>query len=112
MDQDVMIAMKELSKIKSAKSTKRNPKMEQSGMPFKLLNNAEVCEMLSMSRASIYRVLTPGTTSYDPTFPQPVRFGGNCVRWKQDELVEWLNNLERGVGDQPVWLDKSLDNTK
>ena len=95
MDSDVMIANKELSKHKVVRR-----KLEPTGgykPPFQLLSKTEVCDVIRVSSATLYRMINKDSSSYDPTFPQPVRISGKHVFWRADELTNWLENLQRGT---------------
>jgi len=52
-----------------------------------MLRLAEVCEMFSLSRSSIYTWIAQGR------FPPPVRVGGRSVRWAADTLIQWRRGL-------------------
>ena len=45
-----------------------------------------------MSTSSIYRKVRSGD------FPEPVDVGGGTVRWREDELLEWLESRPRARG--------------
>ena len=58
----------------------------------KLLRIAEVLEMTSMSRSTLWRLVKTGQ------FPAPVKVGGpkgRAVRLLRVEVEEWIANLER-----------------
>ena len=59
-----------------------------SGHQLKLLTLREVEEITGVSKSKIYRDKRIGL------FPQPLRLGKNCVRWRTDEIVDWISNLE------------------
>ena len=62
----------------------------------KLLKVGEVSEWLNVSRSTIYKWVHEGE------FPEPVVLGQDdgkrsASRWKEDEVVNWLESRPRGV---------------
>tara|TARA_R100000655_G_scaffold105903_2_gene154577 strand:+ start:386 stop:595 length:210 start_codon:yes stop_codon:yes gene_type:complete len=62
----------------------------------KLLKVGEVSEWLNVSRSTIYNWVNEGE------FPEPVVLGQDdgkrsASRWKEDEVVDWLESRPRGV---------------
>jgi|TARA_R100001163_G_scaffold35941_1_gene27586 prophage regulatory protein len=62
----------------------------------KLLKVGEVSEWLNVSRSTIYKWVHEGE------FPEPVVLGQDdgkrsASRWKEDEVVDWLESRPRGV---------------
>jgi prophage regulatory protein len=54
--------------------------------PFRagtLIRLTDVCELLGVSRSTIYLLLTKGD------FPEPVRVGQKAVRWQVDAIDAW-----------------------
>ena len=56
----------------------------------KLLNRREVEKMVRMSRSTLYQAMA------ESNFPRPIRVGKRAVRWIEAEIVEWIENRERG----------------
>lgn len=54
-----------------------------------LIRVAEVCELLGISRAMVYKLRSDGA------FPEPVRLGERTVRWNVDDLLTWCDGLRR-----------------
>ena len=50
----------------------------------RLLLPREVQDICRISNATLYRLLEAGR------FPRPIRLGSRSTRWKQSELLEWL----------------------
>ena len=62
----------------------------------KLLKVGEVSEWLNVSRSTIYKWVHEGE------FPEPVVLGQDdgkrsASRWKEDEVVDWVESRPRGV---------------
>jgi prophage regulatory protein len=56
--------------------------------PDELLTVKEVLALSRYkSRTSLYRLMQKGRC------PNPVLIGGNRVRWRADQIRDWLNNL-------------------
>lgn len=51
----------------------------------RLLQNADVCRKVKLSRASIYRAVKRGD------FPAPVKIGEHSPRWIESEVDAWIN---------------------
>ena len=56
-------------------------------MHNRLLRRSQVEEIAGLSRSSIYRRMQKGE------FPRPVKIGSAAVRWKEREIVAWLESL-------------------
>lgn len=50
-----------------------------------MLTRKEVEKMIHVSCATLYRWVEIGI------FPSPVRYTARCVRWRQSEVQNWLN---------------------
>ena len=61
-----------------------------------LLSRPEVERLVGLSTASIYRMIRADP----PEFPLPVKVR-RVVRWRSDEIREWIDGLERATGDLP-----------
>ena len=53
------------------------------------LARKQVEEITGLSRSSIYRLMTSGE------FPRPVRVGPAAVRWRESEVMDWLESRPR-----------------
>ena len=56
----------------------------------KLLKAREVCEMLGISRATLYRMIRQGK------FPRPVKLSADSSRWPSQEVEDYMATLPRG----------------
>ena len=55
-------------------------------MSDRYLRRSDVEHFSGLSRSTIYRRIGEGT------FPAPFSLGGNCVRWREQDLVEWMQS--------------------
>ena len=55
-------------------------------MGDRLLRRRQVEEITGMGRSSIYRLMQEGD------FPPPVRVGPAAVRWKESDIMGWLES--------------------
>lgn len=51
---------------------------------------ADLVEMTSISRSSVYEAMNPRSHRFDPSFPQKVRLGLRSVGWIEAEVKAWL----------------------
>ena len=67
-------------------------------MSDRLLRRREVERVTGLARSTIYRYMREGD------FPRPVRVGPAAVRWRQSDLVRWLESrsVARSELDPPV----------
>ena len=79
----------EIDRLRTSQLSNRPQKdlvsvIEQSG---KLMRIADVCELLGISRSTIYKRVSDGT------FPRPIQVGPRAVRWHVDDIVAWRDEL-------------------
>ncbi len=55
----------------------------------RLLRIADVCQLTSLSRSSIYEM------AKEQTFPRPVAIGANRVAWRMSDVVAWINTRQQ-----------------
>jgi len=60
-------------------------------MSDRYLRRSEVERSTGLSRSTIYRRISEGS------FPAPYDLGGNCVRWREQDLVEWKQSHSRAL---------------
>ena len=58
-------------------------------MRDRLLKRREVEEITGLSRSSIYRLMREGQ------FPRPVKVGPAAVRWRESDIMSWLDSRPR-----------------
>ena len=59
-----------------------------------LLTLGDVMEITKMSKASIYR------RSKEGNFPQSVQVGPRSIRFRSEDIQDWLSNLPLRAGSQ------------
>ena len=65
--------------------------MSNQGRQFvAILRRPQVEELLGLKRSTIYDKLNRKSPRYDPTFPRPIRLGGNSVGWDSVALDRWI----------------------
>ena len=60
-----------------------------------LMRRQEVEELCNLKRSVIYRMIRDGK------FPQPLKISGGArgaVRWRRDEIENWIKSLPRATG--------------
>ena len=65
-----------------------------------------VHELTGMSRTTVWRLEVEGK------FPSRRRLTGHAVGWIEEEVLEWLNNRETGMGPVPGPKDDSEKSEK
>lgn len=63
------------------------------GIPT-LLKIDEVCEKIGVTKSCIYRWIS------ENTFPRPLKLSSTCVRWREDDIVEWLEQFASQRGNE------------
>jgi predicted DNA-binding transcriptional regulator AlpA len=58
----------------------------------RLLTPSDLCEELSISRATLYRIL-----GRDAAFPDPIYLSPRLPRWRRTDLDRWLNARRRNT---------------
>jgi prophage regulatory protein len=53
---------------------------------MKLIKLKEVIEMTTLSKATIYRLMSKRA------FPSSVPLGDRAVAWKQSDVIEWIDS--------------------
>lgn len=57
-----------------------------------MLRRSSVERMTGLSKSTLYRLIKQGN------FPPPLRLTRKAVRWRRDEINEWLSHRPRGGG--------------
>lgn len=61
--------------------------MNENRPPERLLRLQDVIERTSLGKTTIYKRIGEGA------FPRPVSLGGQCVRWREVEIDDWIRSL-------------------
>lgn len=54
--------------------------------PFKYLDYPQVCELVGLSKTPIRSRIKAGT------FPTPVALSSRCVRFRSDQVAQWMED--------------------
>ena len=54
----------------------------------RLMSIKETANLLSVSRATLYRI-----QKRDPKFPAPLHLSPGCVRWREDQIQAYIQDL-------------------
>lgn len=65
-------------------------KMAEDPKKLKFFSIPDLCRLFGCTRSTIYYRI------HDGTLPPPIKFG-RLVRWRQDELEKWFDNLYEPV---------------
>lgn len=61
-----------------------------------LLNRREVQQACKLSKSTLYRLMRTGH------FPEPLKIGPKAIRWRADEIHEWVESRPRARGESPA----------
>lgn len=62
-------------------------KVERTMWPGRLIRLPEVCELLGVSRSTVYKWVA------ENSFPPPVRVSERAVRWRIEDIQAWRSSL-------------------
>jgi len=70
-------------------------------MGKRLIRIAQVEQITSFKKSTIYDRLTPDSSRYDPTFPRPMKINGSSTNvWVEEEVYAWVDRqIEAARGD-------------
>jgi len=54
-----------------------------------LVQLSEVTDIVGIGRSTVYEKMNSGE------FPAPIKLGQRAVRWRTEEVIEWINTRER-----------------
>ncbi|UOO89780.1 AlpA family phage regulatory protein [Vitreoscilla massiliensis] len=73
---------------------------------LRILRIKEVATKLAIGKSTIYDWINPKSPRYDPSFPKPIKLGGNSIGWFSTMIDEWLTN--KYLEQHPESLDDVL----
>ncbi len=54
------------------------------------MSRREVEQVTGISRSTIYDKLNAQSNYYDPDFPRQIKIGVKAVRWRSNEVYDWI----------------------
>jgi prophage regulatory protein len=78
---EILRLRSEIQRLRMVKTTPAPAVTQQAHA--RLMTLREVCELLSVSRSSVYKWVS------EDRFPEPLRIGERAVRWQRDDVVNW-----------------------
>lgn len=57
---------------------------------MKILRIPQVCQMLTISRSTLYNWITPSSPFYLADFPKRVRLTPGTTGWLEDEIIDFV----------------------
>lgn len=64
-------------------------------MTERMLRRPELKKRVPLSDSTIYAMMDPNSSQFDPSFPKPVRLGKRAVAWLESEVDAWQENRQR-----------------
>ena len=61
-----------------------------------MLSAKELAEQLDIGVSTLWAWVDCNGKHFIPEFPQPVRFGGNCTRWRAQDVADYLTKVMGG----------------
>ncbi len=58
----------------------------------RLLTRQQVCDLTGIGKSSVYRFVN------ENGFPPAIQLGARCVRWRQSEVLDWIETRPRAKG--------------
>lgn len=59
---------------------------------LRIIRLKQVIELTGLSRSTIYDVMNPKSTRYDPDFPKSIQLTQGTVGWVYTEVEQWIEN--------------------
>ena len=60
---------------------------------IRLLTCRQVQRVCGLSKSTLYRLMRTGV------FPEPLKIGPKAIRWRADEIQEWVESRPRARGE-------------
>ena len=58
-----------------------------------LLTRQQVEKIVGIRRSTIYKLMRLGQ------FPEPIKISPGCVRWRWEELKDWIDSRPKATGE-------------
>lgn len=75
-------------------------------VPFKYLDYPQVCELVGLSKTPIRTRIKAGT------FPAPVALSSRCVRFRSDQVVQWMEERAKAGDSSKVERTAKASNAR
>lgn len=62
---------------------------------MRILRVADLCKYLSISRATLYNWINPGSKYFNPNFPKKIHLSGRTVGWLESDIINFLNGSQQ-----------------
>ena len=59
---------------------------------YQIFNIKTVIEITAISRSTIYEMINPKSSYYDPNFPKPIRLTETRIGWVSQEVYDWIES--------------------
>ncbi|MFV5367354.1 AlpA family phage regulatory protein [Acinetobacter junii] len=59
---------------------------------YQIFNIKTVIEITGISRSTIYEIIDPKSSYYDPNFPKPISLTKNRIGWVSKEIYDWIES--------------------
>lgn len=59
---------------------------------LRIIRLKQVIELTGLSRSTIYDLMNPKSTRYDPDFPKSIQLTQGTVGWVYTEVEQWIEN--------------------
>jgi prophage regulatory protein len=67
---------------------------------LRIIRLKQVIELTGLSRSTIYDVMNPKSTRYDPDFPKSIQLTQGTVGWVYTEVEQWIENKIKQAREQ------------
>ncbi|MGN2243410.1 helix-turn-helix transcriptional regulator [Frateuria sp. GZRR33] len=58
----------------------------------RILRIKEVQGRIGFGRSTIYNLINPRSSRFDPMFPLPVKLGATSIGWIESEVSDWIRS--------------------
>lgn len=88
----------QINQTQSTQNTSTQQSVQQSShqkiVPgqLRIIRLKQVIELTGLSRSTIYDLMNPKLTRYDPDFPKSIQLTQGTVGWIYTEVEQWIEN--------------------